>query len=172
MRGFSKFLAVAAVVVAFAAPAAAAGMNGGGGPQGFGGGPPNPGGAGLTPPLTGGVGVKGPNGQFGPGHGPGGVLSPPNPSGPNAGFSSPDHRVRPPGFLGQGPGGDNRRHRPRHYWLGGGPIFVPEPSGDYVYGNDYDDDGSDATGCWVYRKVYDRAGHFLGFVHVDLCEGQ
>jgi len=62
--------------------------------------------------------------------------------------------------------------RLRRYWLGGGPIFVPAPSGDYVYGGDDYDDGGDPTGCWVYRKVDDRSGAFLGWVRLNLCEGQ
>jgi hypothetical protein len=162
MRGFSKFLAVAAIAAAFIAPPAAAGFNGGGGPPSFGG-------AGPVLPAPGGDGVEGPHGPSAPNRGPGGVLPPSNPSGPNAGFKPP--HGAPPSFAGHGDG-DNWHRRPRHYWLGGGPIFVPDLSGDYVYSDDDYDDGGDPTGCWIYRKAYDRAGHFLGFVHVDLCEGQ
>ena len=179
MRGFSKFVAVATIVAACAAPAAAAGFNGGG-PPGFGGGAPNSGDSGPVLPSPG--GGAGPRGPSGPSHGPGGVP-PPNPGGPNTGFKPPNpggpnfgfrppHRDAPPGFAGHGHDGADWRPRPRHYWFGGGTIFVPDPSGDYVYGDDDYDDGSDPTGCWVFRKAYDSAGAFLGFVHVDLCEGQ
>jgi len=44
--------------------------------------------------------------------------------------------------------------------------------GDYVYGDDDYDDGSDPTDCQVYRKAFDRSGHFLGWVRVNLCEDQ
>ena len=178
MRGLSKLLAVAAVAVACAAPAAAAGFNGGGGPLGFSGGPPNSGGAGPALPSPGGDGLASPRRETGPGHGPGGVAPPPNPGGPNADFAPPRRGAPPPhdaprGFAGHGRGDDSDwRRRPRHYWLGGGPIFAADPSGDYVYGNDDYDDGSDSTDCWVYRKAYDRAGRLLGFVHVDSCKGQ
>ena len=104
-------------------------------------------------------------------NGPNTGFRPPNPGGPNSGFRPPHHGA-PPSFAGHGHDGDDWRRRPRRYWLGGGPIFVPDPSGDYVYSDDDYDDGSDPTGCWVYRKAYDGAGRFLGFVRVDLCEGQ
>ena len=64
------------------------------------------------------------------------------------------------------------RHRVRRYWFGGGPIFAPDPSVEYVYGADDYDDGGDPTGCSVFHKAYDSAGRFLGFVLVDLCEGR
>jgi hypothetical protein len=51
-------------------------------------------------------------------------------------------------------------------------VFVPEPAGDYVYSDDDYDDGGDPTGCWVTRKAFDRSGHFLGWVRIDLCEDQ
>jgi hypothetical protein len=129
-------------------------------------------------PSPGGDAGAGPHGPSGPSRGPGGVL-PPNARGPGAGFS-PNAGLRPPhhglpsspGFGGPGgPDGVDWRRRPRRYWLGGGPIFVPDPSGDYVYSDEDYDDGGDPTGCWIYRKAYDRAGRFLGFVHVDLCAG-
>jgi hypothetical protein len=181
MRGFSRFLAVAAVAAIVAAPAAAAGFPGGGGPGG--GGPLGPGGAGPVWLPPGGDGGRGPHGPSSPIRGPGGVAPPPNPGGPNTGFRPPNpggpnsnfrppHHGAPPNFAGHRHDGNDWRRRPRHYWLGGGPIFVPDPSGDYVYSDDDYDDGSDPTGCWVYRKAYDSAGAFLGFVHVDLCQGQ
>ena len=175
MRGFSKFLAVAAVAATFAAPVAA-GFPGGGGPPGSAGAGPV-----WIPP--GGDGGRGPRGPSGPNLGPGGVAPPPNPGGPNAGSrprnpGGPNFNFRPPhhgaapNFAGHGHDGNDWRRRPRHYWLGGGPIFVPDPSGDYVYGDDDYDDGGDPSGCSVYRKAYDSAGAFLGFVHIDLCQGQ
>ncbi|MGA2493939.1 MAG: hypothetical protein ABSF67_13445 [Roseiarcus sp.] len=177
MRGLLKFFAVAAVAAACAAPAAAAGFNGGGG------GAPNSGGAAPVWPPLGGDGGAGPHGPPGPNRGPSGVAPPPARGGPNTGFKppnpgGPNFNSRPPrhgaapNFAGHGRDGDDWRRHPRHYWLGGGPIFVPDPSGDYVYGDDDYDDGSDPTGCWVYRKAYGSAGAFLGFVHVDLCQGQ
>jgi hypothetical protein len=169
MRGLLKLLAVATVTAAFAAPAAAAGFLGGGGPGD--GGPQGSGGAEPTWIPPGGNGGRGPHGPSGPSRGPGGVAPPPNPGGPNAGFRPPQHGAAP-NFAGHGHDGDNWRRRPRHYWLGGGPIFVPDPSGDYVYSADDYDDGSDPTGCWVYRKAYDSAGAFLGFVHIDSCQSQ
>ena len=182
MRGLSKFFAVAAVAAACAAPAAAAGFNAGGSPNGFNGSAPNSGESGpvLRPPGGG----AWPHGSSGPSHSPGGVLLPPNPGAPNAGLKpptpvDPNFDLRPPRHDAPphvaGHGGHDRadwRSRARHYWLGGGPIFVPEPSGDYVYSEDDYDDGSDPSGCWVYRKAYDSAGAFLGFVHIDMCQGQ
>jgi len=171
MRGFSRLFAVAAISLVCAAPAAGAGMSGGGGP--------NSGGSGPVLPQPDG-GAAGPPGPSGPNHAPGGVL-PPNRNGPNAGFKppnqgGPDSGFKPPHHTvapnDGGHDGDNWRRRPRRYWLGGGPIFVPDPSGDYVYSADDYDDGSDPTGCWVYRKAYNSAGAFLGWVHVDLCQGQ
>ena len=169
MRGLLKLLAAATVTAAFAAPAAAAGFLGGGGPGD--GGPQGSGGAEPTWIPPGGNGGRGPHGPSGPSRGPGSVAPPPNPGGPNAGFRPPQHGAAP-NFAGHGHDGDNWRRRPRHYWLGGGPIFVPDPSGDYVYSADDYDDGSDPTGCWVYRKAYDSAGAFLGFVHIDSCQSQ
>ena len=160
MRDLLKLLAVAAVAATLAAPAAAAGFNGGDGPL-----------------NSGGAGLAGPRGPSGPDHEAGGVLPPPNPGAPNTGFRPPRLGAPPlhgaaPGFAGRRHDGDDWRRRPRHYWLGNGPIFVPDPSGDYVYGSDDYDDGGDPTGCWVYRKAYDGTHRFLGFVPVDLCEGQ
>jgi hypothetical protein len=161
MRDFLKLLAAAAVAATFAAPAAAAGFNGADGPLNFGG-------AGTALPSSGGAGVAGPRGPSGPGHEPGGA---------NTGFRPPRLGAPPlhgaaPGYAGHRHDSDDWRRRPRHYWLGDGPIFVPDPSGDYVYGSDDYDDGGDPTGCWIYRKAYDGAHRFLGFVRVDLCEGQ
>ena len=169
MRSLSKFFVVAAVAAACAAPAAAAGFHGGGGLAGFGG-APNSGAAEPVPPSPSGGGVAGPRGPSRLSHAPGGVL-PPNPGGPKSGFRPPHQDARP-GFAGHGRDGGDWRPRPRHYWFGGGPFFVPDPSGDYVYGDDDYDDGSDPTGCWVYREAYDNAGAFLGVVHLDLCEGR
>jgi len=170
MRDFLKLLAAAAVAAAFAAPAAAAGFNGGDGPL-------NSGGAGTALPSSGGAGVAGPRGPSGPGHAPDGALPQLNPGGANTGFRPPRLGAPPlhgaaPGYAGHRHDSDDWRRRPRHYWLGNGPIFVPDPSGDYVYGSDDYDDGGDPTGCWVYRNAYDGAHRFLGFVRVDLCEGQ
>lgn len=167
MSDVLKFLAAAAVAVAAtcAAPADASGFNGGGGPAGLGGVPSS--GAAPSAPRSG--AVVGPRIPSGPIRGPAGVQ-PPNPGGPNSDFRPLRHGVRP-GFAGRGYEGGDWRRRPRHYWLGGGPFFVPDPSGDYVYGDDDYDDGSDPTDCWIYRKAYDRAGRFLGFARLDLCEG-
>ena len=168
MRGFLKFVAMAAIATACASPGVAAGFSGAG-PSGFSGGAPNFGDSGPVPPSQGGD-RAGPRGPSGPSHAPGSVH-PPNPGGPKLGFRPPLRRA-PSSYAGHGHDGADYRRRPRHYWLGGGQIFVPDPSGDYVYSDDDDDDGSDPTGCWVYRKVYDTAGAFLGHVHVDLCQGQ
>jgi hypothetical protein len=172
MRIVSNFLAAALVAVAFTAPAAAMGMSGPTGGYGWSGG----GGAGPILPQNGGGGPPphGPPG-LGPGYsGPNG-FTPHSPSGPSGAFTPPHTGPTPPGVSGLGPGpgpGPDQRRRPRHYWLGNGPIFVPEPSGDYVYGDEDYDDGGDASGCWIYRKAYDRSGHFLGWVHIDTCESQ
>ena len=124
---------------------------------------------GPAPIWPGGVAPNaGPHDRGGPRHGPGGA-SPPGASpnftlGPrhdgaqsNSRFS--DHRSQD----------NDGRRRPRHYWFGGGPVFVPEASGDYVYGEDDYDDGGDPTGCRVYRQAYDRSGALLGRVQVDVC---
>jgi hypothetical protein len=179
MRSLFKLLAVAAVTASFAAPAPAGGFIGGGGPGN--GGPPGSVGVGpeWIPPGGGGAGPdaqpglnRGPNGGAPPAHrGPNTGFKPPNPGGPNPNFRPP-RRGAGPNFSGHGHDGDEWRRRPRHYWLGGGPIFVPDPSGDYVYSDDDYDDGSDPTGCWVYRKAYDSGGAFLGFVHIDSCQHQ
>ncbi len=166
MSGVLKFFAVAAVAAACAAPAAAAGFNGGGDPAGFGGVPSS----GAAPPSPRGGGDVGPRVPSGPNRAPAGVL-PPNPGSPNSDFRPLRHGARQ-GFAGRGYGGGDWRQRPRHYWFGGGPFFVPDPSGDYVYGDDDYDDGSDPTGCRVYRKAFDRTGRFLGFVPLDQCEGR
>ena len=72
---------------------------------------------------------------------------------------------KPGGWVGgKPPVGDAwRRHHP---WPGG-PVFVPTGA-YYSYGGDYYYDETDVNHCWVYRKVYDRAGHFLGWAHVEL----
>ena len=160
MRGSLKLLAVAVVTAALAAPAA--GFPGGDGPGG--GGPPGSAGAGPAWVPLGGDGRNGPRGPSGPNRGPGGVAPPSR-------HGAPPPPGAQPGFAGHGLGGDDWRRRTRHYWFGGRPIFIPEPSGDYVYGGDDYDDGSDPNGCWVFRKAFDRGGRFLGWVHVDLCEG-
>jgi hypothetical protein len=161
MRGF--FLAAGMIAAAVVAPAAAAGP--------LGGSAPGSGGAATiwTPP--GGEGGS-PSGRNGPGgHGPGPAWRD-NHSAPNVG-GKPSGRGVPLQELSRRHGqGDASRRRPRHYWFGGGPVFVPEPGGDYVYSDDDYDDGSDPTGCQVYRKVFDHSGHFLGWVRVNLCEGQ
>jgi len=175
MRGLSKCFAVAVISAAFVAPAAAAGFNGGGAP--------NSGDSGPVLPSPGGGGGIGPHGPSGPGHAPGGAFPPmpngpnsgyrpSNPGGPNSGYRPPRHDGPPPDFAGQHHDGDDWRRRPRRYWFGGGPIFIPDPSGVYVYGGDDYEDGSDPSGCRVYRKAYDSAGAFLGWIRVDLCEGQ
>ncbi len=121
------------------------------------------------------------HGSSGPGHAPAGVappapnrlspdFKPPNSGGPSVGSKPPSRGA--PSFADHGRDQDIWRQRPRRYWLGGGPIFVPDPSGDYAYSDADYDDGGDPTGCWVYRKAYDRAGAFLGFVHVDSCQSQ
>jgi len=172
MRGLLKLLAVAVVTAAFAAPAAAAGYLGGGGPSGGGPGGGGPSGPNAGPPwIPPGGGDRGSHAPHGPNHGPGGGAPPPHPGGPNAGFRPPHHGGARY-FGGEVHIGDNWSHRPRYYWLGGGPVFVPEPSGDYVYSDADYDDGSDPTGCSIYRKAHDSGGAFLGFVRFDLCEGQ
>ncbi len=160
MRSF--FLAAALISAAVVAPAAAAGPLGGA---------PSSGGAGTIWPSPGGEGGP-PSGRDGPGdHGPEPAWRD-NHSAPNVG-GKPSGRDVPRRELSRrhNQGHDSRR-RPRHYWFGGGPVFVPEPAGDYVYSGDDYDDGGDPTGCRVCRKAYDRSGHFLGWVRVDLCEGQ
>jgi hypothetical protein len=159
----SKVLAAALVTVAFAAPAAAMGMSG-----------PTGGDGPILPQNGGGPPASGPSGP-GPGYRGPSSFAPHSPSGPSGAFTPPHPGPRPPGVSGRGPGpgpAPDQRRRPRHYWLGNGPIFTPDPSGDYVYGDEDYDDGGDPSDCWVYRKIYDRSGHFLGFAHVDLCQGQ
>lgn len=160
MRGLSNLFAAALVVAAFSAPAAAAGPPGGGL---HGGGPPGSGGLGAA------WGPGGPSGSPSGPHGPSGQGT------PNHGLKSSHNGASPPSrapssFADHRHGGD-WRHRPRHYWTGG-PIFVPESSGEYVSGEEYYYDGSDLSGCWAYRKVYNHAGRFLGWVHVNLCESR
>jgi hypothetical protein len=177
MRVVSNFLAAALVAVAFAALAAAAGMNSVAAP----GGAWSPSDGGPVLPQNGGGGAP-PPGPSGPGPGYRGPSSftprsPTGPSGPSGAFTPPHPGPTPPGLWGRGPGpgsgpGPNQRRRPRHYWLGNGPIFVPQPSGDYIYGDEDYDDGADPAECWVYRKIYDRSGHFLGWAHINTCEGQ
>jgi hypothetical protein len=165
MRVVSNMLAAALITVAFAAPAAAMGMSGPTGGAGW------SGGAGPILPQNGGAPpAHGPSGPE-PGYRGPNTFTPHGLNGPSGAFTPPHLGPRPPGVSGPGPGPD-QRHRPRHYWLGNGPIFTPEPSGDYVYGDEDYDDGGDATDCWIYRKTYDRSGHFLGFAHVDLCQSQ
>lgn len=156
MRNLAKVLVLSLAAAAFAAPAYAASMGGGWGgggggavfPQG--GGPPE-GGAGAGP---------GPGG-----HVSGGGLAPHSQAAPSGSFIQ---QGKPGRWVSGRPIGDSwRRHHP---WPGG-PVFVPN-GGYFAYGGDYYYDETDVNHCWVYRKAYDRAGHFLGFVRVDLCEDQ
>ncbi len=161
MRTLAKAFALSFAAAALAAPAYAGPMGGGGG-GGWGGG-----GGGAILPQGGGP----PEGGAGPGPGPGGHVSggglaPRSQAAPSGGFMQ---QGKPGGWVGgKPPVGDAwRRHHP---WPGG-PVFVPFGA-YYSYGGDYYYDETDVNHCWVYRKVYDRAGHFLGWAHIDLCEGQ
>jgi len=98
-------------------------------------------------------------------------MRPPGSGDERAARSAPSRHSGAFGFGDHVPAIDGR-HRVRRYWFGGGPIFAPDPSVEYVYGADDYDDGGDPTGCSVFHKAYDSAGRFLGFVLVDLCEGR
>jgi hypothetical protein len=72
------------------------------------------------------------------------------------------------GFAsGQTAGGNDwwRHHRHHGYYPGA------------VYGYDYGYYGGDVYGepdvnqCWVYHKMYNARGQFIGWRHVDVCAG-
>ena len=126
---------------------------------------------GPAPIWPGGVAPNaGPHDRGGPHQAPGGA-SPPN-AGPKSTLRPRHDGAQPNAHFSDHRSQDNDWRRPRHYRFGGGPLFVPEASGDYVYSQDDYDDGGDPTGCRVYRQAYDRSGALLGWVQVDLCQGQ
>jgi hypothetical protein len=158
MRRLAKILVLSFAAATLAAPALAAPMGGGGGWSGGGGGILPQGGG---PPEVGAGAGPGPGGHV-PSIGP----APRWQAAPSGGFVQ---LGKPAGWVsGKPPVGDIWHHH--HQWPGG-PIFIPD-GGDFSYIGDYYYDETDADHCWVYRRAYDRAGHFLGFVHVNLCEGQ
>jgi len=153
-----KALGVSIVALALggalvATPASAkGGFGGGGGIYYHGGGGPSFGGAPSFhgAPSFGGAGPHGnplPSGGFAPGAGV-----------PHGGFAHPGgamfhHRYTP-------------GHRYPRGW--GGIVIAPEMCDDYYcdYEYNYED-----TECWVYRRVYDRHGKFVGWRQVYICEG-
>jgi hypothetical protein len=158
LRGLSILFVVALSTAACATAASAAGV---------------PGVADASGP--GGDGATGPRVSPEPSRGLGGALRAPSPGGPTAGARSPrggrSFRGASPGAGDHVPAIDGR-HRTRRYWFGGGPIFVPEPGGDFFYGDVDYDDGGDPTGCMIFRKAFSSDGRFLGWAQIDLCEGQ
>jgi hypothetical protein len=156
MRKLARIFILSLAAAALAAPADAAAMGGGGAG----------GGGGAFFPQGGGPPVGGAGAGPGPGsHVSGGGLAPRSQAAPNGGFPQ---QGKPGVWVGGRPVGGAWR---RHYPWPGGPVFVPN-GGYFSYGGGYYYDETDVNNCWVYRKVYDRAGHFLGWAHIDLCEDQ
>jgi hypothetical protein len=150
MRAIVKVLILSLIAAAFAAPASAASMRGGGG------------GAGAPLWVPGAVG--GPGGPGGAVGGPqtsstGGGLTAPQ-GGPRVNFTQPGQ----PGkwVAGQSGGQDDWRryhhHRP-------GPVY------GYSYFTNGYSPGPDINQCWVYKKIYNSRGQFIGWRHVDICTG-
>ena len=166
MQTHSIVLATTLLAAVFATPALAAG-NGGGASGGVwpGGGGGAPSGAGPS----GGAGApsRGPSSGPGPSFRGANSFTPQTQPGLSSNFKAPHPGWTPPAKVaGSGPSQDWRRH---HHHPIPGPIFVPGGSNDYAYDDQDYNDGGDPANCWVYRKAHDRAGHFLGFVHVNLA---
>ncbi len=142
MRMPSILLAAALLAAGLASPGLAAGNNGGASLGGWPGGSPGGHGApGGAPPS---------HGPSGPGPSARGsdALTPHGPTLRNNDFKPPLPIWKPPvGVTGRTAG----------------------LSGGYVFDDNGYDDGSDPTGCLVYRKVHNRAGQFLGWAHVNRC---
>ena len=157
MRTIAKVMALSIAAAALAAPAWAAPMGGGG----MGGGGMGGGGGAILP--QGGGGSAGGHMAVG-GHAAvgGGFVGRSN-TAPGSTFA----QQRQGGFAsGQTAGGNDwRRHRHHGYYPGA------------VYGYDYGYYGGDVYGepdvnqCWVYRKMYNARGQFIGWRHVDVCAG-
>ncbi|MGD1036354.1 MAG: hypothetical protein ABR878_04005 [Roseiarcus sp.] len=145
-----------------AAPAFAAGAFAGGGWSG------------ATYPLGGGApGGRGAPEIYAPGGGAlshGGFVAPENAS-PPGGFAPPGNAVP---HAGVSPSGgfkqtqifpNHPRYRRRH------GMGVPIAPG--VFGYDYYDNGNyyyDDSYCWIYRRIYNRYGKFVGWRRVYICQ--
>jgi hypothetical protein len=163
MQTHSIILAAALLAAAFVTPAMAAGPGGGGAPGGVW---PTGGGPSSSGPPAGGPPSHGPSSPA-PSFRSSNVFAPSGPLAPTSNFKTPHPGWTP--VAGVGANQDWRNHR-RHHYPGVGPNVAPGGYDDYAY-NDYDD-GSDTTNCWVYRKAHDRAGRFLGWTHVNVCQVQ
>lgn len=91
---------------------------------------------------------------------------------PSGGFA-PGGGAVPHGGLPQSWGATHHRHYTpgRRYPRGfGGIVIAPEMCDDYYCDEEYYYEDSD---CWIYRRVYNRHGKFLGWRQVYICqEGQ
>ena len=155
MRRLAKILALACVP-AFAVTAYAGqpgggggnGMGGGGGmgANGAGGAAMSGGGGAILPPVGGGF-----SGRATVGH----IAAVPPASGQTSGISS--------GRMSGHDDWDWRRHH--HHGVFPGPVI----GSGYDYGDVYNQ--PDVNQCWVYRKIYNARGQFVGWRHVDICAG-
>jgi len=159
MRTLAKILALSIGAMALVAPASAAPMGGGGGGGG---------GGAILP--QGGVGGHA-GGSFSAGGGVSGGLAA-RPGGTPGHFTARSGMGAGSTFSGQtgvtgqrfGEGDDWRR-RHRHSFPG-----AVYGLGNGLYGGDYYDE-PDVNQCWVYRRIYNARGMFIGWRHVDICTG-
>ena len=157
MRTLAKILALSIGAMALVAPAFAAPMGGGGG------------GGAILP--QGGVGGHA-GGSFSAGGSVSGGFAA-RPGGAPAHFTNRSVMSAGSTFSGQtgvtgqrfGEGDDWRRHHHRHFFPGAVYGF-----GYGFSGGDYYDE-PDVNQCWVYRRIYNARGMFIGWRHVDICTG-
>lgn len=87
------------------------------------------------------------------------------------GSFTPGAKTFPPKGPSWSPGNKHHHRFPhgwryRHVW-GGGVVIEPEYCDDYSCDTGYYYDDS---ACWVYRRVYDRHGKFVGWRQVYICQ--
>jgi hypothetical protein len=171
MRASVKTLILSLTAAALAAPVSAASMGGGSGGKSGAGSPAMNSGSGGVPSIW--VPDSGPQGGGGfvgggesvgghvTGGGPhtgltGGALTAPQ-GAPRVTFGQPGKWV-----AGQSGGQDDWR---RHHHHRPGPVY------GYSYFNNGYSPGPDFNQCWVYKKIYNSRGQFIGWRHVDICTG-
>ncbi len=163
MRTILKALMFSLAAAALAAPASAASMSGGSGGKVGAVSPAMNAGGGAAPPIWVPSGGAGDNigGAIGGPHTSstgGGVTAPQG--GPRVNFKQPGQSGK--WIAGQSGGQYDWRRHHRH---------LPGPVYGYSYFNNGYSTEPDVNQCWVYKKVYNSRGQFIGWRHVDVCAG-